>query len=93
MALVRFEDVLMRTRFGKPRTLLVPGRPSHLRDSGGVLSGLLSLSSSAPHLSGDHAESFATEVRALLGSRSPDGVFWDWPGDAEILIPQAVKVH
>ena len=25
-------------------------------------------------------------VRALLNSRSSSGLFWDWPGDTEILL-------
>jgi hypothetical protein len=25
-------------------------------------------------------------MRALLTERSPDGLFWDWPGDTEILL-------
>jgi hypothetical protein len=51
-----------------------------------VLSGYFSMSSSAPHLFGDRVEDFAGEVRELLTSRSPDGVFWDWPGDTEIVL-------
>ena len=82
----RFEDVLVRTRFGAPRSIFVPGIPDLLRDSESVLSGYLSMSSSAPHLFGDRLEEFAGEVRALLRSRSPEGSFWDWPGDTEILL-------
>jgi hypothetical protein len=25
-------------------------------------------------------------VRALLASRSADGIFWDWPGDTEVML-------
>jgi SAM-dependent methyltransferase len=82
----RFEDVLARTRFGVPRQLFVPGIPNLLRDSESVLSGYLSLSSSAPHLFGDRLDDFAAEVRALLASRSADGIFWDWPGDTEVVM-------
>jgi hypothetical protein len=82
----RFEDVLVRTRFGAPRSIFVPGIPDLLRDSESVLSGYFSMSSSAPHLFGDRAEDFAGEVRELLGSRSRDGVFWDWPGDTELIL-------
>ena len=49
----RFEDVLVRTRFGAPRQIFVPGIPDLLRDSESVLSGYFSFSSSAPHLFGD----------------------------------------
>jgi len=82
----RFEDVLARTRFGVPRQLFVPGIPGLLRDSESVLSGYLSLSSSAPHLFGDRPDDFTGEVRALLASRSAEGIFWDWPGDTELIM-------
>ena len=82
----RFEDVLGRTRFGVPRQFFVPGVPDLLRDSESVLSGYLSLSSSAPHLFGDRLDDFAADVRALLANRSAEGVFWDWPGDTEVVM-------
>jgi SAM-dependent methyltransferase len=82
----RFEDVLVRTRFGEPRQFFVPGLPDLLRDSESVLSGYFSLSSSAPHLYGDRLDDFAAEVRALLAARSADGLFWDWPGDTEVVM-------
>jgi hypothetical protein len=25
-------------------------------------------------------------VRELLRQRSPEGVFWDWPGDTEVML-------
>jgi SAM-dependent methyltransferase len=82
----RFEDVLARTRFGVPEQFFVPGIPDLLRDSDSVLSGYFSLSSSAPHLFGDRLEDFAGEVRTLLADRSAAGIFWDWPGDTEVVI-------
>ena len=82
----RFEDVLVRTRFGRPRTLFVPGIPDLVRDGESVLSGYFSMATSAPHLFGDRADDFAAEVRELLRSRSPEGLFWDWPGDTEVVI-------
>jgi SAM-dependent methyltransferase len=82
----RFEDVLERTRFGAPRSIFAPGIPDLIRDGESVLSGYLSMSSSAPHLFGDRADDFAAEVRELLAARSPDGLFWDWPGDTEIVL-------
>ena len=82
----RFEDVLVRTRFGVPQQFFVPGIPDLVRDSESVLSGYLFLAISAPHLFGDRLDEFAGEVRALLASRSADGVFWDWPGDTEVVI-------
>ena len=82
----RFEDVLARTRFGVPRQFFVPGIPDLLRDSESVLSGYLSFSFSAPHLFGDRLDDFAGEVRALLANRSAEGIFWDWPGDTEVVM-------
>jgi len=82
----RFEDVLARTRFGVPRQLFAPGIPDLLRDSESVLSGYLSLSSSAPHLFGDSLEDFSAEVRTLLANRSAGALFWDWPGDTEVVM-------
>ncbi|HEY2276900.1 MAG TPA: class I SAM-dependent methyltransferase [Streptosporangiaceae bacterium] len=82
----RFEDVLVRTRFGAPQQLFVPGLPDLLRDSESVLSGYLSLASSAPHLYGGRLDEFTGEVRALLAKRSATGVFWDWPGDTEVVL-------
>lgn len=82
----RFEEVLAATRFGPPRVIFVPGIPDLVRDSESVLSGYFSMSWSAPPLFGDRVDEFAAEVRALLAERSPDGVFWDWPGDTEVLV-------
>jgi SAM-dependent methyltransferase len=82
----RSEDVLAQTRFGVPQQFFVPGIPDLLRDSESVLSGYLSTSFSAPHLFGDRLDDFAREVRALLANRSAEGIFWDWPGDTEVLV-------
>jgi SAM-dependent methyltransferase len=82
----RFEDVLVRTRFGTPEVIFAPGIRDLLRDSESVLAGCFSMSSSAPHLFGDRVEDFARELRDLLASRSPEGIFWDWPGDTEVIL-------
>jgi SAM-dependent methyltransferase len=82
----RFEDILVRTRFGAPESIFAPGVPDVVRDSEGVLSGYFSFSWSAPHLFGNRVEEFAGEVRELLAARSPEGVFWDWPGDTEVIL-------
>lgn len=82
----RFEDILVRTRFGAPESAFLPGVPDLLRDTESVLAGYFSMSWSAPHLFGDRVEEFADEVRTLLGARSPDGLFWDWPGDTEVVL-------
>jgi SAM-dependent methyltransferase len=82
----RFEDVLGRTRFGAPQSIFVPGIPDLVRDTESVVSGYFSFSWSAPHLFGDRVDEFAAELRELLALRSPEGVFWDWPGDTEVII-------
>lgn len=82
----RYAEALRRTRFGQPRIVFAPGRPDIVRDVDGVLSGYLSMSYAAPHLFGDRLDAFTTDVRAMLIERSPSGLFWDWPGDTEILI-------
>jgi SAM-dependent methyltransferase len=82
----RYEDALTRTRFGKPRVVWAEGRPDVVRDVDGVLAGYLSMSYAAPHLFGDRLGAFEDDVRALLAERSPTGLFWDWPGDTEILL-------
>jgi SAM-dependent methyltransferase len=82
----RFEDLLVRTRFGMPQVIFVPGIADLVRTSESVLSGYFSMSFSAPHLFGGRVEDFATEMRQLLRSRSPEGIFWDWPGDTELVL-------
>jgi len=84
----RFEDVLIRTRFGPPRTVFAPGKPDLIRDSQSVVSGYLSMASSAPHLYGERLEEFTRELNDLLAARSPSGLFWDWPGDTEIVLAE-----
>jgi SAM-dependent methyltransferase len=87
----RFEDVLVRTRFGAPEQVFVPGVPDLLRDTDSVVSGYFSFSWSAPHLYGDRLEEFERELRGLLKERSPDGLFWDWPGDTEIILARKTR--
>ena len=90
-ALVRahkFEDILAQTRFRPPRSVFAPGVPDLLRDIDSVISGYLSTSYSAPHLYGDRFDDFVAEARSLLEARSSDGLFWDWPGDTEIVLAQ-----
>jgi SAM-dependent methyltransferase len=79
-------DALASTRFGAPRVIFAPGLPDLTRDTESVVSGYFSMSWAAPHLFGDRVEEFAGEVRELLRERSPEGVFWDWPGDTEVML-------
>ena len=82
----RFEDVLSQTRFGGAGSVFLPGVPNLLRDSESVLAGYFSFSWAAPHLFAERTDAFADEVRELLADRSPEGLFWDWPGDTEIVL-------
>lgn len=80
------EDALANSRFGAPRVIFSPGVADRVQDIEGVLSNYLSMSFAAPHLFGDRFEAFAEEARELLRRRSPQGVFWDWPGDTEVML-------
>jgi SAM-dependent methyltransferase len=80
------QDALAGTRFGAPRVIFAPGIPDLIRDIESVVSGYFSMSFAAPHLFGDRVEEFAGEVRELLRGRAPEGVFWDWPGDTEVML-------
>jgi SAM-dependent methyltransferase len=82
----RYEVVLARTRFGPPEHLYAPGRTDIVQDADGVLANYLSTSFAAPHLFGDRVDDFERDVRAVLAAASPDGRFWDWPGDTSIVI-------
>ncbi len=80
------EDAISNSRFGAPTVSFAPGIPDLVRDSESVLAGYFSFSWAAPHLFGDRVTDFAAEVRALLQARSPEGVFWDWPGDTKVIV-------
>jgi ubiquinone/menaquinone biosynthesis C-methylase UbiE len=82
----RYEDALARTRFGAPRRIFCAGRADIVQDIDLVLANYLSTSFAAPHLFGDQRERFEADFRAELAARSPSGLFWDWPGDTEILL-------
>jgi hypothetical protein len=82
----RFEDVLVRTRFGMPQVIFVPGIPDLVRTSESVLSGYFSMSFSAPHLFGDRVEDSPPRCGSCSDHRSPEGIFWDWPGDTELVL-------
>jgi SAM-dependent methyltransferase len=82
----QYEDTFARTRFGTLRRVFAPGRPDIVQDIDDVLANYFSMSYAAPHLFGDTLVNFETDVRAELARHSPSGLFWDWPGDTEILL-------
>jgi SAM-dependent methyltransferase len=87
----RHEDALARTRFGAPGRLFARGRPDIVRNIDDVLAGYLSMSYAAPPLFGAMRGEFESAVRAELVQHSPSGLFWDWPGDTEILLATKPK--
>jgi len=82
----RYEQTLARTRFGPPRLVHAPGRTDIRRTADDVVSGYLSMSYAAPDLFGADLSAFVADVHEVLRRASPDGIFWDWPGDTAILI-------
>lgn len=82
----RYEEVLTRTRFGRPQTIYLEGRSDLVQSVEDVLANIHSMSYAAPPLLGGRLAAFDTEFRALLGSMSSTGTFWDWPGDTEVLL-------
>jgi SAM-dependent methyltransferase len=82
----RFEETLARTRFGPPRMVVARGRPDIVGDIDTVIANYLSMSFAAPHLFGPRLPQFVGELRTLLERRSPNGRFWDWPGDTAVII-------
>ena len=82
----RFEHTLSQTRFGGSRTIYAPGRSDLVRDIDSVVANCFSLSYAAPRWFGDRRVDFEADLRHLLLERSPNGLFWDWPGDTELVI-------
>jgi ubiquinone/menaquinone biosynthesis C-methylase UbiE len=82
----RFEDTLSQTRFSGSRTIYAPGRPDLIEDINAVVAGVFSLSYAAPRWFGNRRADFESDLRHLLHDYSPDGLFWDWPGDTELVI-------
>jgi SAM-dependent methyltransferase len=82
----RFEDTLAQTRFGGSRTVYAPGRPDLIRDLDAVVANYFSMSYAALRLFGNRRADFEADLRRLLLERSPGGLFWEWPGDTELVI-------
>ena len=81
-----FEDVLSRTRFRTAERLYAAGGPDIVQDIDGVIANYLSMSFCAPRLFGNRLGEFQSEMRRLLEAHPTSGLFWDWPGDTQILI-------
>lgn len=85
LAVERWEVTLRASRFGNATIAFAPGRPDIVRDVDSVVAGCFSMSWSAPPLFGDDRDRFEADLRTLLLEHSPEGVFWDWPGDSEVV--------
>lgn len=69
-------DAAMRDAgFGPPLRIEVAGSAEQARTEDQVVASVFSLSSAAPHLFGDRLADFERELRGLLRSVSPGGVF------------------
>ena len=77
------------SHFGTCRTVYAPGRADVVRNVDSVVAGYFSTSYAAPRYFGMRRDSFEDAVRALLLERSPTGLFWDWPGDTEMVLASA----
>ncbi|GAA0593348.1 class I SAM-dependent methyltransferase [Kutzneria viridogrisea] len=67
-------DIYRAAGFTGPRRIEVPGRVV-TRVTDDIVAAVFSLSSSAPHLFGERRAEFEAELRRLLHSASPSGVF------------------
>jgi SAM-dependent methyltransferase len=81
-----YEIDLRTSRFGSSRTVYAPGRPDVVRDIDSVVAGCYSKSWAAPRRFGYRKDAFDAALRELLRQASPAGLFWDWPGDTEIVL-------
>ena len=82
----RHEVVLAASPFGPPLRIVLPGQADLVRTAEDVLANLYSTSFAAPDLFGDRRAEFEQKLRTLLARESPDGRFWEWPGDTEVLL-------
>jgi SAM-dependent methyltransferase len=82
----RWEETLRKTRFKRTRLVVAPGRNDLVRDVDAVVAGYYSMSYAAPPLFGRERNAFEEELRALLYRHTAEGLFWEWPGDTEILL-------
>jgi ubiquinone/menaquinone biosynthesis C-methylase UbiE len=81
-----FQDTLAQSRFRTSRTIYAPGRPDLIKDVDAVVANYFSMSYAAPRRFGNQRADFEADLRRLLLERSPVGLFWDWPGDTELVI-------
>jgi SAM-dependent methyltransferase len=78
--------VLCRSSFGAAETAFLPGREDLVVTIDSLLSNFLSMSFATPRMFGDRLGAFTQDFRTLLAPLSPSGLFWDWPGDTEVIL-------
>ena len=80
------ETVLAATGFAGPERLRLPGGGLWLRREDDIVAWVWSLAGSAPHLFGGRRDVFEAELRAVLGSASPTGMFAEWLPDTDVRV-------
>ena len=80
------QEVLRASRFGTHERIVLPGRDDLVRTPDDILASLYSTSFAVPHLFGERRQEFEQELHGMLAERSPSGLFWEWPGDTEVLL-------
>lgn len=83
------EQVLAAAGYRGPARLVVPAGGVRTLSEEDVLAWVWSMSSSAPHLFGEHRGEFEAGVRALLREVSPGGAFAEWPPDTDVRVWRA----
>ncbi|MFJ9032063.1 class I SAM-dependent methyltransferase [Streptomyces sp. NPDC102274] len=79
-------DVLRRAGFSGPERYVVPGGQALERSCDDVLSGVFSMSSSAPHLFGTRRGGFEADLGRLLRETSPSGRFSERRPSTEVFV-------
>jgi SAM-dependent methyltransferase len=69
------DEVFQRAGFGPEQNVIVPDDRVLVRSADDVVAWVLSTSSTAPHLFGEHLADFVANLRELLFEASPAGVF------------------
>jgi hypothetical protein len=80
------EDVMRAAGFRGPVRIGVPRGEIVERTADDIVSSMFSLSWSAPHLFGDRVEAFEADLRDLLRTTSPGGVFSERAREIELVI-------
>ena len=82
----RHEAAIARSAFGGCERLMLPGRPDILRTPESIFEMIMSMSFASPEAFGDRLDEFKADVINRLREASPAELFWEWPGDTEVLI-------